>query len=125
MREILSALDDKLGPEDLDGIIAEIDTDGSGTVDFDGEFFLAKYPQCMYSLGTETQASYQEWNKNNLFVTREGLTEVEIHTVVWVITSCNNLVLTFQPRTRSQYILPNRWTAPNRLQHVLTQNAGI
>jgi len=37
LREILSALDDKLGPEDLDGIIAEIDTDGSGTVDFDGE----------------------------------------------------------------------------------------
>jgi len=35
LREILSALDDKLGPEDLDGIIAEIDTDGSGTVDFD------------------------------------------------------------------------------------------
>lgn len=36
LREILAALDDKLGPEDLDGIIAEIDTDGSGTVDFDG-----------------------------------------------------------------------------------------
>ncbi|VVC29006.1 EF-Hand 1, calcium-binding site,EF-hand domain pair,EF-hand domain [Cinara cedri] len=35
LREILGALDDKLGPEDLDGIIAEIDTDGSGTVDFD------------------------------------------------------------------------------------------
>ncbi|XP_071438969.1 troponin C [Hetaerina americana] len=35
LREILAALDDKLGPEDLDGIIAEIDTDGSGTVDFD------------------------------------------------------------------------------------------
>jgi hypothetical protein len=37
LREILAALDDKLGPDDLDGIIAEIDTDGSGTVDFDGE----------------------------------------------------------------------------------------
>lgn len=37
LREILAALDDKLGPEDLDGIIAEIDTDGSGTVDFDGK----------------------------------------------------------------------------------------
>ncbi|XP_069705767.1 troponin C [Periplaneta americana] len=35
LREILAALDDKLGPDDLDGIIAEIDTDGSGTVDFD------------------------------------------------------------------------------------------
>jgi len=38
LREILAALDDKLGPEDLDGIIAEIDTDGSGTVDFDGNY---------------------------------------------------------------------------------------
>nr|CAD7595037.1 unnamed protein product [Timema genevievae] len=36
LREILAALDDKLGPDDLDGIITEIDTDGSGTVDFDG-----------------------------------------------------------------------------------------
>ena len=45
LREILAALDDKLGPDDLDGIIAEIDTDGSGTVDFDGEsvFYLYTY----------------------------------------------------------------------------------
>lgn len=40
MKEILKALDDKLNNSDLDGIIAEIDTDGSGTVDFDGKFFL-------------------------------------------------------------------------------------
>jgi len=36
LKEILAALDDKLTSSDLDGIIAEIDTDGSGTVDFDG-----------------------------------------------------------------------------------------
>lgn len=30
-------LDDKLSDEDLDGMIAEIDSDGSGTVDFDGK----------------------------------------------------------------------------------------
>ncbi|XP_034256220.1 troponin C-like isoform X3 [Thrips palmi] len=35
LKEILAALDDKLGNDDLDGIIQEIDTDGSGTVDFD------------------------------------------------------------------------------------------
>uniref|UniRef100_A0A023F4V2 Putative calmodulin n=1 Tax=Triatoma infestans TaxID=30076 RepID=A0A023F4V2_TRIIF len=35
LREILAALDDKLTSDDLDGIIQEIDTDGSGTVDFD------------------------------------------------------------------------------------------
>lgn len=38
LKEILKALDDKLSNTDLDGIIAEIDTDGSGTVDFDGKF---------------------------------------------------------------------------------------
>lgn len=37
LKEILAALDDKLNNADLDGIIAEIDTDGSGTVDFDGK----------------------------------------------------------------------------------------
>ncbi|XP_076057127.1 troponin C-like isoform X1 [Oratosquilla oratoria] len=37
LKEILAALDDKLTDKDLDGIIEEIDTDGSGTVDFDGK----------------------------------------------------------------------------------------
>lgn len=42
LKEILAALDDNLSSSDLDGIIAEIDTDGSGTVDFDGikHFYL-------------------------------------------------------------------------------------
>lgn len=40
LKEILAALDDKLSSSDLDGIIAEIDTDGSGTVDFDGKYFI-------------------------------------------------------------------------------------
>ena len=43
MREILAALDDKLTSEDLDGIIDEIDEDGSGTIDFDGMVFK-KFP---------------------------------------------------------------------------------
>jgi len=34
-REILRALDDKITEDELDEMIAEIDTDGSGTVDFD------------------------------------------------------------------------------------------
>lgn len=42
LKEILAALDDKLSDADLDGIIAEIDTDGSGTVDFDGNYWIAK-----------------------------------------------------------------------------------
>ncbi|XP_013109878.1 troponin C isoform X1 [Stomoxys calcitrans] len=35
LREILRELDDKLTNEDLDMMIEEIDSDGSGTVDFD------------------------------------------------------------------------------------------
>lgn len=41
LKEILAALDDNLTSRDLDGIIAEIDTDGSGTVDFDGMYKIA------------------------------------------------------------------------------------
>lgn len=37
LREILRALDDKLTEDELDEMIAEIDTDGSGTVDFEGK----------------------------------------------------------------------------------------
>lgn len=43
LKEILAALDDKLTSSDLDGIIAEIDTDGSGTVDFDGTCNIIQY----------------------------------------------------------------------------------
>jgi len=35
LRDILRALDDNLAEDELDEMIAEIDTDGSGTVDFD------------------------------------------------------------------------------------------
>jgi len=35
LKEILRELDNKLNDEDLDGMIEEIDEDGSGTVDFD------------------------------------------------------------------------------------------
>lgn len=36
-RDILHELDDALSPEELDMIIDEVDADGSGTVDFEGE----------------------------------------------------------------------------------------
>lgn len=44
LKEILAALDDKLSSSELDGIIAEIDTDGSGTVDFDGRSIYKHTP---------------------------------------------------------------------------------
>lgn len=40
LKEILRELDDQLTDTELDGLIAEIDTDGSGTVDFDGMYIL-------------------------------------------------------------------------------------
>lgn len=40
LKEILRELDDQLSDADLDGMIQEIDSDGSGTVDFDGELFV-------------------------------------------------------------------------------------
>jgi hypothetical protein len=36
------ALDDQLTPDQLDEMIGEIDTDGSGTVDFEGESVLQR-----------------------------------------------------------------------------------
>ncbi|QQP53166.1 Troponin C_ isoform 1, partial [Caligus rogercresseyi] len=40
LREILKELDNKLTSDDIDGIIEEVDEDGSGTLDFDGKFSL-------------------------------------------------------------------------------------
>ena len=40
LREILRELDDQLTDEELDIMIEEIDSDGSGTVDFDGKFYF-------------------------------------------------------------------------------------
>lgn len=42
LREILKELDDKITNEDLDMMIEEIDSDGSGTVDFDGNILILK-----------------------------------------------------------------------------------
>ena len=36
LKEILKELDGKLSDEDLENIIEEVDEDGSGTLDFDG-----------------------------------------------------------------------------------------
>lgn len=40
LKEILKELDDKVTNEELDMMIAEIDADGSGTVDYDGKLFI-------------------------------------------------------------------------------------
>lgn len=45
LREILKELDDKITNEDLDMMIEEIDSDGSGTVDFDGKRLIAQSSQ--------------------------------------------------------------------------------
>ena len=45
LKEILREIDNKLSEEDLDGIIEEVDEDGSGTLDFDGDYssFLKQF----------------------------------------------------------------------------------
>ena len=43
LKEILKELDNKLTDDDLENIIEEVDEDGSGTLDFDGnELFINK-----------------------------------------------------------------------------------
>lgn len=42
LKEILRELDDQLTDHELDGMIEEIDSDGSGTVDFDGMLYFCK-----------------------------------------------------------------------------------
>lgn len=43
LKEILRELDNRLTEEDLEGIIEEVDEDGSGTLDFDGEWRYSTY----------------------------------------------------------------------------------
>lgn len=40
LREILAALDDQLTSDQLNEMIAEIDSDSSGTVDFEGKHYI-------------------------------------------------------------------------------------
>lgn len=51
LKDIMRALDDKLTEDELDEMIAEIDTDGSGTVDFDGKclVFFCCLVSCIFS----------------------------------------------------------------------------
>lgn len=68
LKEILAALDDKLNNSDLDGIIAEIDTDGSGTVDFDGNFFSISSKIQFYNINLFSwQNSWRWWLEINWF----------------------------------------------------------
>lgn len=48
LKQILHEIDDTLTEVDLNGIIEEIDEDGSGTVDFDGNTAMQSLSQCRY-----------------------------------------------------------------------------
>lgn len=50
LKEILKELDDQLTEAELDIMIEEIDSDGSGTVDFDGKF-MSVYQQYGCTIG--------------------------------------------------------------------------
>lgn len=57
LKEILRELDDQLSNSDLDGMIQEIDSDGSGTVDFDGECLGFNMIVSHWGEGSEVGAS--------------------------------------------------------------------
>lgn len=50
LREILQELDEKLTDDDLDSMIDEIDTDGSGTVDWEGWYKLVTFTKTLSEL---------------------------------------------------------------------------
>lgn len=60
LKEILKELDDQLTEQELDIMIEEIDSDGSGTVDFDGELALftqSPLPTMVISISMRTHKS--------------------------------------------------------------------
>lgn len=50
LKEILREIDSKLSEEDLDGIIEEVDEDGSGTLDFDGNENETYTHTCLFNI---------------------------------------------------------------------------
>lgn len=67
LKEILAALDDNLNSRDLDGIIAEIDTDGSGTVDFDGKQSWKASTVCLLLISFDFRVyGDDDWRLNTL-----------------------------------------------------------
>lgn len=68
LREILRELDDKLTNDDLDMMIEEIDSDGSGTVDFDGktvQFFINQTKYLFVIFSYRIYGSYDWWRRLN------------------------------------------------------------
>lgn len=65
LREILRELDDQLTNEELDMMIEEIDSDGSGTVDFDGTFLL--YFPFFFRWCISKVPDLSNWWKNNTY----------------------------------------------------------
>lgn len=67
LKEILKELDDQLTEHELDIMIEEIDSDGSGTVDFDGECNILLF--YLSSLGSSKIACHLKLN--NVIVFRQ------------------------------------------------------
>lgn len=71
LREILAALDDQITPDQMDGMIAEIDTDGSGTVDFDGEYQISSnYPILSFACPSIQKMLHRETKHCNRYLFR-------------------------------------------------------
>lgn len=66
LKEILRELDDQLTDGELDGMIEEIDSDGSGTVDFDGAltFIPVEELSTDHNYSSLSQSSWRWWLAN-------------------------------------------------------------
>lgn len=130
LREILAALDDKLGPDDLDGIIAEIDTDGSGTVDFDGEYLGGGGPM-PHALKTCRAAGLVSHPKQNCTI----VTKLKIYlillqySILWLERKkCVNDTHSFCYTRRHCFFLQSSWKwwrENEEVRHVTSLRFGV
>lgn len=60
LRDILHELDDKITEEDLDMMIDEIDLDGSGTVDLEGELGISYWRNTLLTIASFLFAEFME-----------------------------------------------------------------
>lgn len=75
-------MDDKITNEDLDMMIEEIDSDGSGTVDFDGIYFRKYLKMCynvILSCPYRIHGSHDRWRRLNFYINIEIAMNCEMY----------------------------------------------
>lgn len=101
LREILAALDDQITPDQMDGMIAEIDTDGSGTVDFDGKFFAPHFFHNIQNSTISKNIHDRQTVSTNCAIISKSISE--INQILLNFSIC-----TFLRDIKNEYFLPIR-----------------